>query len=151
MTQLQNDILSLHTKGFTYAQISELLNCTPQHVGKTIRGVAATESTLTIPNYFKATSRGIKTQVQLAAFFGVSDRTIRSFEKKNNIRALVSAYYEFTKCDYLANLEKELTKISELLNLCNPNSPKLDKINQLIKVLKSDFLTNLQKQELTPV
>lgn len=146
MTRLQNDILSLHTKGFTYVQIAERLNCTPQHVGKTIRDVAATERTLAIHNYFKATSRGIKTQAQLAAFFGVSDRTIRNFEKKNNIKNLVSAYYEFTKCDYLANLEKELIKISELLNLCNPNSPKLDKINQLIKVLKSDFLTNLQKQ-----
>ncbi len=151
MTRLKNDILRLHTKGFTYAQISKQLNCTPQYVGVTIRGVAATERILTIYNYFKATSRGIKTQAQLAAFFGVSDRTIRNFEKKNNIKDIVSAYYEFTKCDYLANLEKELMKISELLNLCNPNSPKLEKINQLIKILKSDFLTNSQKQNDHPV
>lgn len=147
MTQLQKDILRLHANGLTCAQISEKLNCTSRYIRGVIQAVAANEHKLTIPNYFKAVSRGIKTQLQLAAWFGVSDRTIRNFEKKNNIDQIGRAYSEFMKSDYLASLEKELIEISELLNLCNPNSPKLEAIRQLLKILKCDKKTNAQTRK----
>ena len=149
-TQLQKDILRLHIQGLKNAEISKQLNCTTQYVGQTVRQTrkdALTERELTIPNYFKAVSRGIKTQTQLAAWFGVSDRTIRNFEKKNNIKEIGHAYSEFTKSNYLDNLEKNLVEISDLLKQCNPSSPELGKIDRLIKVLKFDFLTNSQKQK----
>lgn len=142
MTRLQKDILRLHAKGLTSAQISKQLKCSYQYVGEVIRSMAATEYNLTITNYFKAISCGMKTQAQLAEWFDVSDRTIRNFEKKNNINEIRRAYSEFMKSDYLADLEKELIKFSELLHLCNPNSPKLKIIDQLIEILKSELLTN---------
>ena len=147
MTQLQKDILRLHVKGLTHAQISEELNCTSRYIREVIQAVAANEHKLTIANYFKAASYGLKTQAQLAAWFGVSDRTIRNFEKKNNIDQIGRAYSEFMKSDYLASLEKELIEISELLNLCNPDSPKLETIYKLLEILKYDKKDNAQTRK----
>lgn len=147
MTPLQGQILQLYTKGLNHAQIAERTGCTPRYVRKTIQTVRAGERKLTLPNYFEAVRRGINTQKQLAAWFGVSDRTIRNFEKRYNVNEIGIAYSDFLKTDYLANLEKELIDISEMLKMCNPDSPTLEKIDRLIKVLKFDFLTNPQKQK----
>lgn len=143
MTLLQKDILRLHANGLTCTQISEELNCTTQYINKTIRR----SRILTIQNYFNAATHGVKTQKQFAVWFAVSDRTIRNFEKKNNIKEIGRAYSEFIKSDYLANLEKELIEISELLNLCNPDSPKLETIYQLLEILKCDKKDNAQMRK----
>lgn len=135
MTPLKEKILQLHTLGNTSSQISQSLNCTPRYVNAVIASIKTDDRKLDIPNYIKARSNGLKTQKQLAQWFHVSDRTIRNFEKKNDIKNLERLYNGIIFGNYFAQLKNELCQISDLLNICAPASKHLFVVKQILEIL----------------
>lgn len=135
MTPLKEKILRLHTSGNNSSQIAQSLNCTPRYVNAVIRSIKPNDRKLTISNYIKAHSHGLKTQKQLAQWFNVSDRTIRNFEKKNDIKNLERLYNEFILGDYFAQLKNELRQILDLLIICAPASKHQLVVEQILGIV----------------
>lgn len=137
MTPLQKEILLRHTQNIKPSHIAKSLNCTPQYVNAVIASIKTDDRKLTIPNYIKAHSHGLKTQKQLAQWFNVSDRTIRNFEKKNDIKNLERLYHDFIFGNYFAKLKDELLQISDLLNICAPASKNLLAVKQILEIIEN--------------
>lgn len=137
MTYKQNLITLYLSQGLATSDIAKKVNCTVRYVNQIINVIKSNENKLNIPNYFQAKLLGLKTQKQLAEWFHVTDRTIRNFEKKNDIKNLERLYHEFLFGDYFAELKNKLHQISDLLNICAPGSKHLLVVKQILEVLES--------------
>nr|DAF85220.1 MAG TPA: transposase [Podoviridae sp. ctARy1] len=136
MTYKQNLITLYHSQGIATSDIAKKVNCTVRYVNQIINVIKSNENKLNIPNYFLAKSHGLKTQKQLADWFHVTTRTIRNFENKNDIKNLERLYHELIFGNYFAQLKNELHQISDLLNICAPDSKHLLMVKQMLEVLE---------------
>lgn len=79
----------------------------------------------------------------LAAYFGVSDRTIKRFRSKHKIKELGNRYRDLRNNGYgLEEVLQHLTSSYEILTICEPGSDATRRIFQAI-----ELLTAVQKKD----